>query len=600
MSGSYKNRIRLVEDGQAVNASVTNSPTQDLDQNIRYLKALFEQASLGQCLVIPNVTVERDAAVGHALYYNATTKQYERALAGADTDPVTQALLATESSLVWGVLQKKTSATSGDLLISGYAALDISAVVDGSFAAGWYFLSGQNPGQLTSARPYLGVFVLFADGEGNVMVNPTIRDSVEDHRHYKFELVCQPAGDTTPPPLGGQHTITNADNTLEGWLPADDPIFEGHAPTNAVFGYNIAASALNNLWPPLPLQSACLEWNRGEDPTQGEVGVPLGSDQLCIINRYGIWWLSNCYGDVPWRTSLSTVDGSDTSEGYDDSDAIECPRKTFMTMTLWFTRLIFKTSGAVVTSLRAADGSLLTVRCVDGSDGSTGDLEVSLDLNFEQEASDTRGHVVLKSLQGNKFSRGPVIEGVRVQGGNLTATSTASREIDGDTYHQGLVSLTANLDVDGYELPVNLVRVDDVTEEYYKDVMALGFREDKDSTIRCRLDVPVNNIPDGVSLKLRFWLLARGAGTTPGMALSYRRVPAVSSPTALPVSDTNLADLVGVTIDAADKYYQVESEEFSVTAGDIVFFSLTREAAAGDGFTDPILVLKMRGIIVAS
>lgn len=595
---AFKERIRTIADGDPVNASTANTPVESVDANVRYLKQLIDQAALGQRLVLPGVLISPDARVGQAMYFNKATQRYEPALAGVDTDVATGALVAKDSSVVWGVLLTKTGAASGDLLLSGYAALDLDEAVDGAVTAGWYFLSGQHAGKLVKSRPALSVLVLLADGNGNVLVQPTPRDSVEDHRHYKFDLVCRPAGDTAPPVMGERHTITDANATLEGWLPANHTSFDGKAPPNAVFGYNLAASPLANLWPPLPLQSAYLEWNRGESPDQGTAGVPLGTDGLCVINRYGIWWLSDCYGDVPWRRSLTTNDGVDSSDGYDDSDAIECPRKTFMSMTLWFTRMVFKSSGTVVTSLRAKPGSLMTVQCVDGSDGSTGDLEVDVDLNFTEESATTAGYVVLKSLAGDKFRRGPIVEGVALGGTNLTATASTTKVVSGKTYYQGLVELTASLDVAGYELPVALVRLDNATEEFYEDVMAIGLAADRDSSLRCRLDVPNSNIPSGTKLKLRFWLLGKGAGTLPTLSLAYRRIPRSTTPTSLPTTDTSMTALTGVAISSADNYYEVTgATEISVTAGDVVFFTLTREAASGDGYTDDVLVLKMRGVL---
>lgn len=596
----FQERVPLITDGAAVNASTTNTPTQALDQNVRYLKQLLEQAALGQRLVLPGIQVEPDAMVGQPLYFNTDTQRFERALAGVDTDSATGALVAKESSIVWGLLLVKDSATSGDLLLSGYASLDLANAVDGTATAGWYFLSGQHEGKLVKSRPALSIFVLVADGNGNVLVQPTLRDSIEDHRHYKFSLVCRPAGDTSPPALGATHTITNADNTIEGWLPADDEIFDGKAPPNAVFGYNIAASALSNLWPPMPLQSAYLELNRGENPDQGGQAVPLGTTGQCVINRYGIWWLSDCYGDVPWRTSLHTTDGVDASEGYDDSDAVECPRKTFMSLTLWFTRMIFKTSGTVVTSLRAATGSLLSIRCVDGTESTTGDLEADVDLNLTEDSSSARGATVLKTLVGNKFTRGPVVEGVSLSGNNLTATASSSQVIGGKTYYQGLIDLAASLNIDGYELPVALVRLDNATEEFYEDVMSIGLASDRNSSIRCRVDVPNTDIPDGVQLKLRFWILGKGTGTTPTLTLSYRRIPRSTTATALPTTDSSLTSLTGVALGAQDEYYEVDSAAFDAEAGDTVFFTLTRSAESGDGYTDDVLLLKMRGVLVAS
>ena len=50
--------------------------------------------------------------------------------------------------------------------------------------------------------------------------------------------------------------ITDADDNLAGWLPADHASFNGKAPHGAQFGYNFKQhSSLANSWPPLPMAS---------------------------------------------------------------------------------------------------------------------------------------------------------------------------------------------------------------------------------------------------------------------------------------------------------------------------------------------------------
>jgi hypothetical protein len=104
------------------------------------------------------------------------------------------------------------------------------------------------------------VAIAFVCSNGQIMVNPQMRDFLEDHIHYSVDLVALPAGDHTSPGPDGLHVITNADSTLEGWLPADDPVFDGKAPTGAKFGYNLSAQTeLDQLWPPIPSDAALLE-----------------------------------------------------------------------------------------------------------------------------------------------------------------------------------------------------------------------------------------------------------------------------------------------------------------------------------------------------
>lgn len=597
----FKRKIDLINDGQAVRAGTTNTPLRDLQNNINYLKDVFDAAFLGEAVFAREQTVEADAKVGQPVYYRASTQKFERAIAAIDTDQPTGEPLVAATSQVWGVVYEKHSATSADLLLFGYAELDLSQSVDDTVTAGVYYLSAQTPGKLVKQRPGVSVAVLKSDGEGRVFVQPQLRESIEDHRHYKFELVCEPAGDVSPPSPGDRHEISNTDASIEGWLPAHHPVFEGKAPANAAFGYNISQAAWKDLWPPIPTSSAYLEWDKGEDKTRTGMGVPLGPDGLCVLNADGIWWLSDCYQDVPWPVSLDTAD-SETFPESDESDEIECPRNLYMRLTLWFTRMLFKTSASVVTSLRAKEGSRLSVTCYPTGDAAeTGDLELDLDLDFVSGPTDKLGSLVFKELDGVTFGRGYVVEGIKPSGNNVTMTGTVTRrQTPGDTdtplLYQGIVSIGLLTDINGKELPVDLIRVTNVSEEHYLDLPALGLPPDEESEFRGKITVPADGIADGTELKIRLMLLGRVDGTLPDLEVSYRRIPAGSTtPQAIPTADTDLADITGVAVDA-DQYVSLESESFEIVAGDQVYFTIRR---LDDGYTGEIHVIDQRGVLVA-
>lgn len=599
--GNYKRKIDLIKDGQAIDAGSTNKPTRELGNNVQYLKDLVDMAAAGETVFAREVTVAADVNVGMPVYYRASTRQFEKALAGTDTDIPTGTLLTSESAGVWGVVYAKHNATLADLLLLGYAELDLSHAVTGDVTAGLYYLSGSTAGKLVKQRPPVGVPVLRADGQGRVYVNPTVRDSLDDHRHYHFDLVCRPAGRTSPPSPGGTHHIIGADASLPGWLPADHASFEGKAPNNARFGYNLSQAPWRNLWPPIPVSSAYLEVHRGEDKKLNGQGVPLGSDGLCEINADGIWWLSDCYEDVPWPAALDTSD-PETEPNVDQSDEVECPRNLYMRLQLWFTRVIFKTSQTVVTSLRAKEGSRITVTCYPtGLDAETGDLWLDLNLDFVVGSDDTLGHIVFKELDGLEFQRGVVTEGIIAATDNVTITSTASRrQTPGNTstplVHQGIVSLSVNTDINGNELTPDTVRLGGVTEEFYLDLPTLAFPPNRQTEIRGTIHVPATQIAAGSRMKLRMWLMGRVDGTLPDFYTSFRRLPKPTTPTAVASSDTTLSTLTGVAIDA-DQYVQLETDTFSIAAGDVIFFTLRR---LSDAYNGEIHLLKLRGVISTS
>ena len=314
MALSFKELVRFIVDGDPVNQGTINSVLRDLDNNTRYLKEVFDAATLGSTVFARKVTVETDAVVGMAVYYNVANSRFERAKAAAVVDSNGEAVTA-DSSHVWGVVYSKHTATSADLLLTGYASLNISAAVTGSVTAGMYYLSSSNPGKLVREKPPVTVGVLQADGSGNVFVNPSFSDVLVDHTHHSVDLVTKPAGDHEPPLSTGTHSITQPaagwDTAVEGWLPASHTVFDTRkAPTGAKFGYNIDANSyLSGTWPPTPIDNAYIEWDRGGDTYTGSAGIALGDKSVIKLDDNGIWWMTDCYDTVPWSKDYNTTGG---------------------------------------------------------------------------------------------------------------------------------------------------------------------------------------------------------------------------------------------------------------------------------------------------
>jgi sugar lactone lactonase YvrE len=311
---SFQDLVRFIIDGDPVNQGTINTALRDIDNNTRYLKEVFEAATLGSTVFARNVTVETDAAKGMPVYYNVSNSRFERAKAASAVDSSGQ-IVTADSGHVWGIVYKKHTSTSADLLLTGYADLDISAAVDGSVTAGLYYLSSSSPGKLVKQIPPVTVKVLQTDASGKVFVNPTFSDLLTDHTHHKVELLSRPAGDHKPPVSSGAHSIlepsTGWDTTVEGWLPASHTIFnDTPAPTGAKFGYNIQAnSQLDSIWPPTPVENAYIEWDRGGETFSGLAGISQGDDSLVILDDNGIWWMTDCHDTVPWSKDYNTTGG---------------------------------------------------------------------------------------------------------------------------------------------------------------------------------------------------------------------------------------------------------------------------------------------------
>lgn len=592
---------KFVNNGESVSAGVANRAPRTNDANIRYLKDLLDATQLGQVIRFLCVTVETEALVGMPVYWNANNSRFERGLATTTTDAETGVILTSDSALIWGVVtQKYASGDKADVTLFGVVDdFDFSSAVPAGtdLDAGLYYLSGQTAGYVTLQRPPVSVPAFQYDGNGRVFINPQFKDFLEDHVHHRFDLAAVPAGTHVPPLAGERHVITSPDESIEGWLPADHSSFDGLAPAGAAFGYNIAANTkLDNLWPPLPINQSDLQWDRGKDPESGLISVPQGLDGLVVINRDGIWWMSDCYDDVPWPTTLDTT--SSDSDSVSESDSIECPRDLSMKLVFWFTRVIFASDKTLVSSLTSLDARLV-IRCVlDGSEASTGDLTIDLDLLLTLLGDNQDGHLVMKELEeGGTIQRGPVVEGVFAGNNRILISSTAPQTVGSQVLHQGRLTLQA-LTQPTLEVPIKLVRLDNATEEIFRGVPFIGLGQDKTSQYIAKLKIPDDLDIATPMLSLRFQILGKAIGTFPTLTLTRRNIPrANAAELALPLVDTALPITTAVAITAANNYIEATSDEFSVTAGDIVVFQLTR--ASGDAYAGQMGILDQVGVLAS-
>lgn len=587
---AYRSAIEHVAYGSAATAGVVSTPDQQLENNIDYLKTLFETARLGEALFIRDATVKADVLVGMPVFYNTTTQQYEKALAGVELQAASGTYSAAATADVIGVCHSKTHSTLADLLVLGTAELDISNAVSGLFVAGRYYLSSGTAGMLTLQRPPATVSVLFAYNDGRITVVPDMKDFLEDHIHFTFDLHAVPAGAHSPPAAGNNHYITSPDDTATGWLPVSE--FSCDVPTGAKFGYNMATHAeLLQVWPPIPLEAVVLNLYRQDSTPELRGEVP---DEYVQFDQNGIWWMSRCYGSVPWPTDYDSTASSSASSA-------PCPAEPEMDLKLSFIRMTFATNKTLVTSIKSSSDLLTIVGC-DGEPSSTGDLW--LDIIFEYAIEDTSaiGYKVVKTLDSDtgKLQRGQIAEGV-IAGQNMTITSTASRYLvpgnaATDKVYQGLVTLNADTNPLGSELAISLVRLNDVRQRYTGLSMYLAWPEGQTSSIVGKIDVPPVGLPAAPTITLRFMMLATIAGTPPTMTLTCTHiVRPVGTPTLPGAIAGVVLDVPAIGACAANDYFEVDSAAIPVTAGETLFFELER--TAGDAYAGEIGVLRPGGII---
>ena len=574
---SWQDLVQFVVDGSLVNAANTNQAPAALDSNIRYLRDVVEGSLAGQALFARNRTVAAAVNVGQAVFYNGLTQQLEAARAAVFSDPRTGVLLPSPSSYVWGLVARKINATKADILLHGVAEIDLANAVSDTVLPGLYYLSGNQPGALLRQQPPVSVPVcLVADpgcvaGTYNVFVNPSLRDLLEGHKHYRFELTCARA----------------ANSTSAGWLPASD--FGDLAPVGACYGYNLAASPLADLWPPIPTETCYLEWDKGGEAGGLGVGVPLGDDGLAIIDDNGIWWMNEL--DVPWYRDVSVSFSIDHSS-----------QMMRMRLTLWFTKPTFANDQSCVLSLRPRPNSGLLTYCEGTSKpANTGNLDIDLDLGLLQGPVNLSGAIVMKQLAGKTISSGPVVESVTAGTSNVIISDGTAQGVIANAFTGNLV-ISVQDTLNGFEMPVETVRLAGAYEAFPFNVLGLAFDAGATSTIYGRIGVRAWPEFTAGAMKLRFWVLGRAAGSIPAdvFKVAYLIVPMPGddrAPESLPTSYSALSMNCAATFTMADQYALLETGTFSVNPGDTVMFSLTR-GSSDDTYDGELDVLRKCGVLV--
>jgi hypothetical protein len=170
-------------------------------------------------------------------------------------------------------------------------------------------------------------------------------------------------------------------------------------------------------------------------------------------------------------------------------------------------------------------------------------------------------------------------------------------DVDGNTLHRGRLTVQA-FTQPTLEVDVKLVRLDNATEEIFKDVPFIGLGEDKTSQYIAKLKVPDDLDISVPKLSFRFQILGKVIGTFPDLTLTARTIPrADGSQLALPIVSSAVALTTSATITAANNYIEAESDQIDVVAGDIVVFELTR--ASGDAYTGQMGILDQVGILAS-
>ncbi|NDD52495.1 hypothetical protein EBZ39_01215 [bacterium] len=616
MSGNWLHNIKHVNPGEPVQAGVVSRPDRTLEDRTDYLKDRLDASALGKILVDSDATICSSVLPGQPVYWNWVEKRYEPALAAVEPDANTQTLVVQPSSDCVGICLKKRSETLGDIVLRGIVDIpDLANAIVGPITPGRYYLSASEAGKLVKQRPAVTVSVCHVQGPKDscttiprVVVMPHIRDFIDDHTHYRFDLITEQA----------------ATQNDAGWLPADHAVFNGKAPNGAVFGYNLSKHpALSNVWPPLPIQSVAMLWDKGLDHV-GATEIPLGPNGLAICDTNGIWWMSDCVGDVPFTEPTTHPSGT-----------AECPRYETMRVSVVYLRMLSGNDRSVVTSIvKDVDGTqeetqptptaatvtspIAVTNCADDA-ASTGDLQLNLDLQIA--ASEAIGGRALKGvINRHQLTRGWITEGaftlsnqISITGSRETPRTLTQAEKDAFdiqttepiTLHQGVLKIDYTDQLVERELSPQIIRLSDTVERLYMDIPYLGFPGGQASLLRLRFNVPGSNLGDNLQMKISVQLFGRDGTPTqakimPSLYMTRRVLPAppvgIAGGQELPTTDTALTFNSAASL-YIDHVIQRESDSFAVEEGDTVLVTIGR---VEDSVYGEIGVLRVTGIIYSA
>lgn len=287
--------VPTLSDGQPADASVLNQPLQALTQRTQILLSMLEQLDNQARLVFRDVVVESGSLPGQPVWFDAQEQVFRPAAAALSADAGLD--LAADSALWRGVI-KEVGGTVGTVVPAGEIALPVSdweAVIDeGSITPGRYYLS-TNAGRITRERGTTAIYVGDLTSDGRMFLAGQLPTNLLNHVHHKFTLVGDPAGVPNTPSVGDPQNIPSPDDQLRGWLPVSEFTsftVGNQIPSGAVFGYNLNHPDevdLAAVFPPIPVENAEFSMD----------GQRL-SDSRIVLNQFGIWWMTDDYGQVPW------------------------------------------------------------------------------------------------------------------------------------------------------------------------------------------------------------------------------------------------------------------------------------------------------------
>ncbi|MDR3111511.1 MAG: hypothetical protein LBU65_17710 [Planctomycetaceae bacterium] len=601
--------IRYIQHAEPLTPEVANRPLKDIVQRLSQVSNKLDSYTDYANNTLYDQPLEEAVTVGCPVYFNTLTGKFCRARASSHVDNVE--FVPDPCAYVLGIVARKSSEGIGNIVVQGVVEIDFEeggnqdAMADYA-TLGIRYLSAAQAGRLVAAKPPISIpvaFVLAADtahGKATVAVSVSLEHILTGHKHYRWQLKSAPAGSCA----ADSSEITAADTQLEGWLPAS--AFSG-APTDAVFGYNIAQSEFREYFPAVSSELIHLFWQQHSPdlvPVLGEV-----PGELYRITNEGIWWL--CDTVMPWQMTTAWTAGVPADV------AAPVPQD----MYLYYTAITYNTDNAVVESLTAAIKSGLLIRNQHtGAPATRGHLAIDLDLADKIASKRYKGTLALKHVGtgyensrgadeeegtpvSNGFFFGPVVESFSV---NSASLRVASSEQTADGLPTGRIVLDAGDSWDRFPLAVQAIHLDQMRDSYIGSMVGISFFAGQRSGFSGQILVPRADTPQ-LKIRVRLTFVAGAGGTLSHDMFEGRClvVPAVDeTPMPLPMTipslcnpqgdDTELRFNFNVTIPQGQMYFTVTSEPVDVLPGAMFWFSYYKNAG---GYTGGLTLIREEGIL---
>ena len=191
--------INPVQDGEQVNASVTDRPINQLAARSEFLRqGLQNLSSTSGHTILASAPIGASVTSGTVVYWESVSKTFQPALAELVSSG--GSLSPTERSYAAGVCVNVSSGGLGDIAIGGYInpsdfSLNISGMLDDAsvaFVPGVYYLSRQIPGKISaiSSAPLTSLGHFSSTG---ITLSIDNKGILEGHIHQAFDLFAKPS-----------------------------------------------------------------------------------------------------------------------------------------------------------------------------------------------------------------------------------------------------------------------------------------------------------------------------------------------------------------------------------------------------------------------